>query len=624
MPPKKKPIGVTATTSTTNAAATTAAAAPTVVATPVTSTSSTTTNSSAAKIIKWYWAGDSTKGTQDTLVEYDEEVAEEIEDAYQNFQGNNKLDRMKIDKERYVDFTQMAQCRYDDPSKQRTIDRKEVDPNIPVQLALPQRVLKKKAAVKKGTKRSANDSDDDVDVGDGSQNGLVPAIGGGISTSLTTTSTTTSTTKQAKKKKKKAVSSDDSDSSENDSDSDDEDYHATWYWAGDSAGGGHQDMWVKYDSAFAKKLEKAYVKNKPKVKVDSDRFCDMQNMLQRRYDDENKRRMLKREDPIKASKAKPGKPTSSTTTTTTTTPTSTTSTTSTSPSTANSITTNGSTNANTAPMSQSLAISQALKCPSTWVDVSMDYKEVDVYPHTAEFDWMSDLFSKTIASNHKNTMTLSPIIFKDLKVTRVVRIQNASLWLRYNHRKEKIIQDNNGKCTKVDKIISNLSNGPDVDKDANECFLFHGLNVSSITGITKFGFDPRFCSLEGMFGAGLYFAENSSKSNQYCHAGACTSSGFKANNCKCTQKDEVCLLVCRVILGETLVENVFRGNNPGEFWHGRRTEPKRPDGVNIYNSVVGESKANHGSKATLQLREYIVYESGQVYPEYKVYYKRIK
>ena len=59
----------------------------------------------------------------------------------------------------------------------------------------------------------------------------------------------------------------------------------------------------------------------------------------------------------------------------------------------------------------------------------------------------------------------------------------------------------------------------------NEHFLYHGLNASFIPGITKFGFDPRYCSLEGMFGAGLYFAEHSSKSNQYVHSGNCTISG---------------------------------------------------------------------------------------------------
>jgi hypothetical protein len=92
------------------------------------------------------------------------------------------------------------------------------------------------------------------------------------------------------------------------------------------------------------------------------------------------------------------------------------------------------------------------------------------------------------------------------------------------------------------------------------------------------------------FFVGLYFAENSSKSNQYCHAGACTNSGaqvrreiedrenkegkrgergsrpnlayiylyLQAASCRCTHTDELCLLVCRVTLGDPLVESIFR------------------------------------------------------------------
>ena len=41
----------------------------------------------------------------------------------------------------------------------------------------------------------------------------------------------------------------------------------------------------------------------------------------------------------------------------------------------------------------------------------------------------------------------------------------------------------------------------------------------------------------------------------------------------------------------------------------RREKP----GGGVYNSVIGESRANGGS--ALEFREYILYESKQVYPE---------
>ena len=150
-----------------------------------------------------------------------------------------------------------------------------------------------------------------------------------------------------------------------------------------------------------------------------------------------------------------------------------------------------------------------------------------------------------------------------------------------------------------------------------------------------------------MFGAGLYFAEHASKSQQYVHSGTCKLSGAMPRDptnrakfikdCKCKQKDECCVLLCRVALGDCLIEKNFRGNGPGQFWHARRREPcaRRPfekkkiplssgsrsvsavrrekPGGGVYNSVIGESRANGGS--ALEFREYILYESKQVYPE---------
>jgi hypothetical protein len=133
--------------------------------------------------------------------------------------------------------------------------------------------------------------------------------------------------------------------------------------------------------------------------------------------------------------------------------------------------------------------------------------------------------------------------------------------------------------------------------------------------------DPRYSSTDGMFGAGLYFADCSSKANQYVHSGSCQLTGamprdaskrMKWNkDCKCKQSDHACALLCRCTLGDCLNEKSFRGNGPGQYWHQRRREPEKPSG-GIYNSVVGEGRSNGGT--SLEFREYIIYESKQVYP----------
>jgi len=64
---------------------------------------------------------------------------------------------------------------------------------------------------------------------------------------------------------------------------------AVWSWCTDGG------KWVLYDDATADKIERAYQAKKPDVKVDDERFVDITNMLQRRYDDTNRCRNVKRE-----------------------------------------------------------------------------------------------------------------------------------------------------------------------------------------------------------------------------------------------------------------------------------------------------------------------------------------
>merc|ERR1711908_205659 len=102
-----------------------------------------------------------------------------------------------------------------------------------------------------------------------------------------------------------------------------------------------------------------------------------------------------------------------------------------------------------------------------------------------------------------------------------------------------------------------------------------------------------------MYGKGLYFAECSSKSDEYAGADA---SGI--------YKDLYCMLVCRVVLGEQLVMTVG-----GAVSHTMITEALNSQ---LYDSVMGDRLAAVGT-----YREFVVYEDGLVYPEYLVIYKRL-
>ena len=81
---------------------------------------------------------------------------------------------------------------------------------------------------------------------------------------------------------------------------------------------------------------------------------------------------------------------------------------------------------------------------------------------------------------------------------------------------------------------------PHLDATANEYYLFHGCNEKIVDIIGTQGFDERVSSLngktflnlqwvivliQGMFGCGIYFAENSSKSDLYSHSKDCGQVG---------------------------------------------------------------------------------------------------
>ena len=110
------------------------------------------------------------------------------------------------------------------------------------------------------------------------------------------------------------------------------------------------------------------------------------------------------------------------------------------------------------------------------------------------------------------------------------RVQNPDLWLDYErHRRKKVGGDHlkdlpGGQATplhavKTDTAVPASLRPGNLCRQAavNEFFLFHGLNAPRFAdSICRDGMDTKHCNLEGMFGSGLYFAEHSSKSNQYC------------------------------------------------------------------------------------------------------------
>lgn len=118
---------------------------------------------------------------------------------------------------------------------------------------------------------------------------------------------------------------------------------------------------------------------------------------------------------------------------------------------------------------------------------------VDLSPDDKEYKAVEDEMQSTIRE-HKDS-GLSGGLFTKYNIIKIQRISNRRLWERYKNRRKEILEENHDY--------------------ANERMLFHGSPF--LNAIIQKGFDERHAYIGGMFGAGIYFAEDSSKSNQYVY-----------------------------------------------------------------------------------------------------------
>lgn len=132
----------------------------------------------------------------------------------------------------------------------------------------------------------------------------------------------------------------------------------------------------------------------------------------------------------------------------------------------------------------------------------------------------------------------------------------------------------------------------------NERLLFHGSNF--IDDIQSHGFNESYAQRDGMFGAAIYFAEHSSKSNQYTFG---WGQGCKVHQNKSCYICERKMILAQVLLGKSLVSKEAMPNCA-----------HAPPG---YSSVTG-SPSNTDN---LTYPEYAIYVGDQAYPLFVITYR---
>uniref|UniRef100_A0A8C9S0K3 Poly [ADP-ribose] polymerase n=1 Tax=Scleropages formosus TaxID=113540 RepID=A0A8C9S0K3_SCLFO len=204
---------------------------------------------------------------------------------------------------------------------------------------------------------------------------------------------------------------------------------------------------------------------------------------------------------------------------------------------------------------------------------------IDLAPDDKEFQSVEEELQSTIRE-HRDGGNAGGV-FSRYNVLKIQKVVNKKLRERYAHRQKEIADENHN--------------------HHNERMLFHGSPF--INAIIHKGFDERHAYIGGMFGAGIYFAENSSKSNQYVY-------GIGGGTGCPTHKDRSCytchrqMLFCRVTLGKSFLQ--FSAMKMAHA----------PPG---HHSVIGRPSVNG-----LAYAEYVIYRGEQAYPEYLITYQILK
>eukprot|EP00929_Paragymnodinium_shiwhaense_P068890 TRINITY_DN34740_c0_g1_i1.p1 TRINITY_DN34740_c0_g1~~TRINITY_DN34740_c0_g1_i1.p1 ORF type:complete len:477 (-),score=66.14 TRINITY_DN34740_c0_g1_i1:87-1517(-) len=185
------------------------------------------------------------------------------------------------------------------------------------------------------------------------------------------------------------------------------------------------------------------------------------------------------------------------------------------------------------------------------------------------------------------------------------RIEDRDLWCRYVQKRRYLVsrgaftalEDMPGSGTAKTMRALGKTYAKRLAVDTNELYLFHGSTPSGALGIGEDGFrlDLAGSHAGTMFGKGAYFAECSSKSDEYASA---DPSGLFAGR--------YALLLCRVVCGEFFYQT--KSDIPAVEKALKSQE---------YDGVLGDREAAVGT-----YREFVVFDQEQVYPEYVLIYKR--
>jgi len=223
------------------------------------------------------------------------------------------------------------------------------------------------------------------------------------------------------------------------------------------------------------------------------------------------------------------------------------------------------------------------------------------------------LFDKTYLKRWTRDRTKhnpsNPAIPSGFKVVSVRRNENSTAWREYGCHREDLLarfgeDKRDGESVTLYEDVKTMRAfrevfGARADRlvaDCNEWYLFHGTHPDNAEKImdSDFRVGCAGANTGTLYGKGLYFAECVTKADEYA---------------KPNRNGNYSMLLCRVIGGIV-----------------RYTDMVEPDPEDLvqsclsgrYTSVMGDREKCRGT-----FREFVLFDSENVYPEYEIEYKRI-
>jgi len=268
--------------------------------------------------------------------------------------------------------------------------------------------------------------------------------------------------------------------------------------------------------------------------------------------------------------------------------------------------------------SSNVTVPQGVEFPTYWANQRKSnafdkrYEQEDLIPILQQ---MFDATWKDIVTRDRKGS--KPV---RLEVVSVQRMEDSQLWVAYADQKRQIIErgefqsilELDGDYAKghvlTDGFVRYLTHGGQLDQNLNEHYLFHGTSPEAAENIAESGFRLTLAGSHAgtMFGKGAYFSECCSKADEYSSSGTGSRQilGFRGFLQK---RDEFAMLLCRVRCGKMF--RALRASDQAKF------VPMIEQGS--IDGVLGDREASVGT-----YREFVVFKEAQIYPEYRVLYRR--